>query len=357
MATKTATRPARRARTKRGENVRASKNDSRASHHERKCFICWHPERETIEEMFVHWHSPMSIYTRFMLRDRSTIYDHAHATGLFAKRRRNMRCALERIIERADERDISAHGIVAAIKAYASLTASGEWVEPARRVIYTSVSAPAPQREIANPLANQNGRRAYSHALIDPSVTGDGWYTRNERNSNPLANRSSHGIYSAPSDEPDLTGDGWYTRNEKSPASHSATQTTHPAYSNGSPAPYSAPSAANYRNSQPASPNATHVTSSVPGANSAAIASATTAPTASASAPTKAAAPQTTTHASPSPAQTTTTATPTNPKSTSPNNGGKITSQTPNSNRYTSGLKIPATHTKQSPAPHPNRYK
>ncbi|MGH9782145.1 MAG: hypothetical protein ACRD33_10030, partial [Candidatus Acidiferrales bacterium] len=172
-------------------------------------------------------------------------------------------------------------------KAYASLSTSGEWVEPARHVTYTSVSAPAPQREISNPLANQNGRRAYSRALIDPSVTGDGWYTRNE---NPPANKNGRGVYSAPSNEPDLTGDGWYTRNDKTP-----------------PATYSAP--------------------------------------------------QTAAQHSSAPSHTSTTATPTNSHGPDPAGDRATTSQTANSNRYSSGLEIPATHTKQTPAPHPNRYK
>ncbi|MGH9728259.1 MAG: hypothetical protein ACRD4V_06670 [Candidatus Acidiferrales bacterium] len=375
MATRTAAQSAARSvrvnSTKRSKST--SQQTSRASHlshHERKCFICRHPERETIEEMFIDWHSPMTIYSRFMLRDRRTIYDHAHALGLFAKRRRNMRCALERIIERADEGDVSPHGIVAAIKAYASLTSSGEWVEPARRVIYTSVSAPAPQREISNPLANQNGRRA-SHALIDPSVTGDGWYTRNERNSNPPANpcnKNGRSVYSAASDEPDLTGDGWYTRNERnSPPTYSEPQKTYAVYSDGSQAPPLPPVAANCPNPQPAppSPTAAHIsTSSTPvsssqtAGTSAPNSHTASSPTANASAPAPAGrAPQTTTHTPPAPAHTTTTVAPTNPKSANSTSVRANAAKPANSSRYSPGLKIPATRTKQSPAPHPNRHK
>ncbi|HEV2617395.1 MAG TPA: hypothetical protein VGU63_12390 [Candidatus Acidoferrales bacterium] len=357
------------ARSKRSKSIsqRASAA-SHLSHHERKCFICHHPERETIEEMFVHWHSPMTIYSRFMLRDQRTIYDHAHALGLFAKRRRNMRCALERIIERADERDISAHGIVAAIKAYASLTTSGEWVEPARRVIYTSISAPAPQREIANPLANQNGRRASSHALIDPSVTGDGWYTRNERNSsppaNPFDNKNGRTVYSAASNEPDLTGDGWYTRNEKSPT-YSVPQKSYLVNSDNSQSSNLPPVAANHPNPQPAppSPTAAHIsTSSASASSQTAGASAPNSrtaisPAANASVPAPAGrASQTTTH-TPAPAHTTTTVAPTNPKSANSTVVRANGARTPNSSRYAPGLEIAATHTKQSPAHHSNRHK
>jgi len=113
--------------------------------HQRKCIICHHPDREEIEEMFLHWFSPATIYRRFLLRDRYSIYRHAHATGLYQRRRRNLRCALENIIERSDECPISSNGIVRAIKAYASLTDAGEWIEPPSRVIYTNASAtPAP---------------------------------------------------------------------------------------------------------------------------------------------------------------------------------------------------------------------
>ena len=187
MATRTIAQPApaKRARASQHASKHAS-HASHLSHHQRKCIICRHPDRDTIEEMFVHWHSASRIYKRFMLPDRSTIYDHAHATGLFAKRRRNLRYALEHMIERADECDISSHGIVAAIKAYASLTTSGEWVEPARRVIYTSVSSPAPQREAANPsphpLPNKNASYAYPQPQSRPSDypsnydPSDGWW-------------------------------------------------------------------------------------------------------------------------------------------------------------------------------------
>ncbi|HXT72861.1 MAG TPA: hypothetical protein VN785_03325 [Candidatus Angelobacter sp.] len=298
MATRIATRPsARTARSKRSCASQHASSSPRLSHHQRKCIICRHPERETIEEMFVHWHSASRIHRRFMLPDRSTIYDHAHATGLFAKRRRNMRYALEHMIERADECDISSHGIVAAIKAYASLTTSGEWVEPARRVIYTSVSSPAPQRESAN------------HSL------------------RPLASKSAAYVYpqpqSRPSDYPSNydPSDGWWAYSDAQARKASALASSS-SPSNGKPANHEPPA----QNANPAPP-------------------------ANTSAPVTARAPQTTTHSSSTPAHSTTTTTPGEPQQT------KTAPQSANSNRYTSGLNLPPTHTKQTPAPHSNRYK
>ncbi|HEV2223988.1 MAG TPA: hypothetical protein VGR84_13400 [Candidatus Acidoferrales bacterium] len=318
MATRTATLSARAKHARASQ--RASKRASHASHlshHQRKCTICRHPDRETIEEMFLHWHSPSSIYVRFMLPDRSTIYDHAHATGLYAKRRRNLRYALENIIERSDEAPISSNGIVAAIKAYASLTTSGEWIEPARRFIYTSISSSdASPRAAAHPSPNYspNKNAPYTHpqppnypsdypAGYDPS---DGWWAYSAAQSRRAGSGSlTDAIHSAASSRP------------------------------GRDIP-SSPSNGKSADHQPQSQNITP-----------------TSP-ANTSAPAASRAPQTTTHGSPAPAHsTTTTTTPRAPQQTPP----KAAAQPANSNRYSSGLKIPPTRTKQTLAPHSNRYK
>lgn len=110
--------------------------------HRRKCTVCKHAERDAIEEAFLHWVSPEFITEQFDLPDWSTLYRHAHATGLFAQRRRNVRFALENVIERADDVEvITAAGLVRAVRAYACLTDSGEWVEPASHVIVSRGAA------------------------------------------------------------------------------------------------------------------------------------------------------------------------------------------------------------------------
>lgn len=315
MATRTATLSARakRARAPQPASKRAS-HASHLSHHQRKCAICRHPERETIEEMFVHWHSSSSIHRRFMLSDRSTIYDHAHATGLFAKRRRNLRYALEHMIERADECNISSHGIVAAIKAYASLTVSGEWIEPARRVIYTSVSSSdASPRPAANPSPNYSSNK--NAACAYPQL------------------KSYSSDYPAGYDP----SDGWWAYSAAQSRRAGAGSLTDAIHSTASSRPGrdvpSSPSDGKSADHQPQSQNATP------------------APPANTSAPVAARAPQTTTHSSPAPAHSTTTTTPGAPPQT------KTGPQPANSNRYNSGLNIPPTHTKQASAPNSNRHK
>jgi len=102
--------------------------------HERNCTVCAHPQRAEIEQRFIAWESPAVLKWEFKLADRSSIYRHAHAFGLFEKRKRNVRAALEKIIERVGEVDITAAAVVSAIQAYAKINAQGQWVDRTEHV-------------------------------------------------------------------------------------------------------------------------------------------------------------------------------------------------------------------------------
>lgn len=97
--------------------------------HRHGCCICNHPQCEEIESAFTSWRSPAQIATEYGLADRASVYRHAHATGLFEKRQQNIRAALEKIIERAGEVEVTASAVVAAVQAYAKINAAGEWID------------------------------------------------------------------------------------------------------------------------------------------------------------------------------------------------------------------------------------
>lgn len=105
------------------------KKEANLGRHERGCRVCSHPQRLDIERDFIAWKSPAKIATAFKLRDRSSVYRHAHALNLFPKRARNLRGALERIIERCDDVPVTASAVVAAITAYARINAQGQLIE------------------------------------------------------------------------------------------------------------------------------------------------------------------------------------------------------------------------------------
>ena len=85
--------------------------------------MCRHIKCAEIESDFVTWRSPAAIAKEYELSDRSSIYRHAHALGLFAKRQR------ERIIEKAGEVEVTAASVVAAVQVYSKLNAAGQWID------------------------------------------------------------------------------------------------------------------------------------------------------------------------------------------------------------------------------------
>lgn len=102
--------------------------------HQRNCSVCAHQQREEIESAFIGWRSPAAIAEEYGLADRASVYRHAHALGLFQKRQRNVRAALEHIIERAGEVDVTASAVVAAIQAYSKINSAGQWIERTEQV-------------------------------------------------------------------------------------------------------------------------------------------------------------------------------------------------------------------------------
>ena len=130
--------------------------------HAAECKICAHPQRDEIEQDFVSWRSPASIAKQYGLRNRSSVYRHAHALGLFAKRQRNVRAALEKILERAGEVEVTASAVVAAAQAYSKINASGQWVDRNEHIDVNALFERMTQQEL----------EAYAQSGILPA-----WFT------------------------------------------------------------------------------------------------------------------------------------------------------------------------------------
>jgi hypothetical protein len=132
----------------RGEEPASAGSQSGASHHQRHCKICSHPDRAEIEADFAEWAHPEDIVREYHV-SRASIYRHARAAGLYARRKYNLTFALGRLIERVDHIRPTADCIVRAIHAFARINNLGQWIEPPTHVIVSSGSvrreAPAPR--------------------------------------------------------------------------------------------------------------------------------------------------------------------------------------------------------------------
>ena len=112
------------------------------SRHARRCCICAHPDRDAIEGEFIRWRSPEEIAKDYDIQDRASIYRHAHATGLFAWRKRELARVLEGIIDAHENIPLeSADMIIRAVRVYAHLDEDGKWFEPPRTNFFFTAPA------------------------------------------------------------------------------------------------------------------------------------------------------------------------------------------------------------------------
>jgi len=113
--------------------------------HTRKCNVCRHPEREAIEDGFLCWQSPDALAEEYGIADHSSIYRHVHATGIFARRRANLRMALEPLIECAQSVRVTANALINAVRLHASINDDGQFIKPpTRHIVIVKYDPPLP---------------------------------------------------------------------------------------------------------------------------------------------------------------------------------------------------------------------
>ncbi|HXZ13432.1 MAG TPA: hypothetical protein VEG64_13675 [Candidatus Sulfotelmatobacter sp.] len=109
--------------------------------HQRLCTICHHPDLEFIEQQFLHWHSPDALAREYDVHKRA-IFRHAHALGLFERRRRNLRFVFESFLERVQYVAPTGNDILRAARAYARVNDLGQWIDPPTTHFVVASAAP-----------------------------------------------------------------------------------------------------------------------------------------------------------------------------------------------------------------------
>ncbi|MGH9729132.1 MAG: hypothetical protein ACRD4V_11160 [Candidatus Acidiferrales bacterium] len=153
-------------------SVRRNERSVNLGRHAAQCRICNHPDRASIEFDFLNWRSPWDLVNHYHLRSLTTIYRHAHATGLFGRRRLNLRFALERMVERVGEVPVTASAILRSVRAIACMNDSGEWIDPPTRVIISrarSHDEPRPSHERKSRAARKPAPLIFETALLEDS--------------------------------------------------------------------------------------------------------------------------------------------------------------------------------------------
>lgn len=124
-----------------------SSNPPDFARHSRLCSICSHPDRDAIEGDFVRWRKPAEIIEDYNIPNRYAIYRHAHATGLFQRRRAEMARVLEKQLERADDCPLEAFDVITrAARLYSHLDENGRYFDPPRtHYVFTGPAVPPPE--------------------------------------------------------------------------------------------------------------------------------------------------------------------------------------------------------------------
>ena len=124
--------------------------------HSRRCIICHHPEREAIEEEFVHWRAPWKLSQDYKLADYRTVYRHARAAGLLLQRRERLHSALDAFVESVDDVTFTGDTILRAMRAYSCIDSHGRWTEIPTQVQFSTSndghpSQPSPRTSNVGP--------------------------------------------------------------------------------------------------------------------------------------------------------------------------------------------------------------
>jgi hypothetical protein len=137
--------------------------------HKRRCTVCHHPECDLIEQEFLRWSSPFEISEAFDLKDPTAIYRHAHAFGLFARRRLNVRCVAEQILEGADSVRPTGNSVLRALRAFTQITDEGQWIEPPKRVVVTHVVRTISADALDHPVARHHRKKRANPPQLPPA--------------------------------------------------------------------------------------------------------------------------------------------------------------------------------------------
>jgi hypothetical protein len=128
------------------------------------------PVSPDIEREWVDWGNTSRIAEEYGL-SRESLYRHAHVLGLFEKQQRNVKRALERIIERSEGVEVTAAAVVSAVQALSKINANGQWVERTENLNLNELFDRMSQSELES-YAREGTLPDWFTALVGPKPIG-----------------------------------------------------------------------------------------------------------------------------------------------------------------------------------------
>jgi hypothetical protein len=91
--------------------------------------VCRHEKRGEIESASLLGAVRRQLTEEYGLADRSSVYRHAHALGLFESDSGTCGPRLSASSKRRESVDVTAAAVVSAVQAYSKINAAGEWID------------------------------------------------------------------------------------------------------------------------------------------------------------------------------------------------------------------------------------
>lgn len=139
--------------------------------HGRKCTVCRHPDRASIEQQYLDWHSPRAIAQAYRITERS-IYRHARALALHAPRNRKLRFSLGNMLEHAGRVRITAGSVIQAVCAFTNFVDDAHWIKAPKEVTAHAAVQKETRRHVRDSVLNHARQPVQDAAASAPSASG-----------------------------------------------------------------------------------------------------------------------------------------------------------------------------------------
>lgn len=109
--------------------------------HRRKCQVCNHPDRESIDSEYLEWFAPWAISQEYKVPVRA-LQRHFRAMGYIARRRERLENVLDHIMEKASTAKCTGDTVLRAVRVATCLRDGNRWVEPSSNVVFSTQRRP-----------------------------------------------------------------------------------------------------------------------------------------------------------------------------------------------------------------------
>jgi hypothetical protein len=109
--------------------------------HRRKCQVCNHPDRDSIDSEYLEWFATWAISQEYKVPVRA-LQRHFRAMGYITRRRERLEGVLDHIMEKASTAKCTGDTVLRAVRVATCLRDGNRWIEPSSNVVFSTQPRP-----------------------------------------------------------------------------------------------------------------------------------------------------------------------------------------------------------------------